>query len=88
MTDLVFHFLSAWRAWGAYLLLALGLLGALWSFTRWYLVEHEDPLALLHNRFDEASVVLFEVAESTAPSSSGPSRTLGCWLGSMGCSQC
>lgn len=52
MTDLVFPFLSAWKAWGAYLLLALGLLGAFWSFTRWYLVEHEEPLALLHNRFD------------------------------------
>ncbi len=52
MTDLVFHFLSAWKVWGAYLLLALGLLGTFWSFTRWYLVEHEDPLAVLHNRFD------------------------------------
>lgn len=52
MTDLVFHILSAWKAWGALLLLALGLLGVFWVFTRWYLVEHEDPLALLHNRFD------------------------------------
>lgn len=52
MTDLVFHFLSAEKAWGALLLLALGLLGTFWVFTRWYLVEHEDPLALLHNRFD------------------------------------
>jgi hypothetical protein len=52
MTDLVYHFLSAWKAWGAMLLLGLGLLGTLWVFTRGYLVEHEDPLALLHNRFD------------------------------------
>ena len=52
MTDLVFHFLSTWKAWGAQLLLALGLLGTFWVFTRWYIVEREDPLALLHNRFD------------------------------------
>jgi len=52
MTDLVFHILSAWKAWGAQLLLALGLLGTFWVFTRWYFVERENPLVLLHNRFD------------------------------------
>jgi hypothetical protein len=52
MTDFVFYLLSAEKGWGALLLLVLGLLGTLWSFTRRYLVEHEDPLALLHNRFD------------------------------------
>lgn len=52
MTDLVFHFLSAWKAWGAYLLLALGLLGLLWVFIRWYFVERKDPLALLYCRFE------------------------------------
>lgn len=52
MTDVVYQFLFAWKTWGARLLMSLGLLGLLWVFIRWYFVEHENPLALLHRRFE------------------------------------
>lgn len=51
MNRLVLTLLHLWDpvSWA---LLGLGILGCLWCFTRWVLVEREHPIALLKNRFD------------------------------------
>jgi hypothetical protein len=51
MMDILFNLLRAWEGGGALALAGLGFLGLLWCGLRWFWVEREHPLALLHDRF-------------------------------------